>query len=200
MQGAGLDHLFQLSAQAHNLSVDGAPVCFDLSFARPPDKAQTASLTFQVGPGAYQPGALIAERGHFNLQHPFAGPRAIRKDFQDQPGSIQQFDLPGAFQIALLNRCHWSIHQHQFNLIVMKDRTQFINLATAEQQPRARLWQRHDFRADHFKIGQSRCKRDRFFQSGRGSAPVFVGFYIRMQHPGSGAHPVMGHQEASSPS
>ena len=67
VQGACLDHLFQLTAQAHELSVDGAAVGLDLGFTGTANEAKPAALPFKVGPGPYQPCALVCESRHFDL-------------------------------------------------------------------------------------------------------------------------------------
>ncbi|KAF0114224.1 MAG: Uncharacterized protein FD150_1659 [Rhodobacteraceae bacterium] len=104
MQLAGPNHLVQLPLQADDLIVDRPTVALDLGFPRAADKAETAALPFQVGPGADQTGPLIAQRRKLDLQHTFAGPGTVGEDLKDQRGAVQKLDAPSLLQIALLHR------------------------------------------------------------------------------------------------
>src|SRR4029077_15791790 len=46
----------------------------------------------------------------FNLQRTLASPRSPAKNFQDQPGAIHDFCIPGFFQIALLYGGKRAVH------------------------------------------------------------------------------------------
>jgi hypothetical protein len=116
VQLAGLDHLGELFAQPGELFVDGAPVGLDLGLAGAADEAEPAALAFEVGPGPHQPGALVAERGHFHLQHALAGAGAVGEDLEDQPGPVEDLDPPGLFEVALLHRAHRAVDQHELDL------------------------------------------------------------------------------------
>ena len=136
MQGAGADHAVKLTAQADHLVVDGAAVSLDLRLAGAADEAEAAALPFEVGPRAHQPRPLIAERGQFDLQHAFAGAGAVGEDFEDEPGPVQDLDVPFLFQIALLHRADRAVDQHQLGLGLLQGGAQFIELARREQHPR----------------------------------------------------------------
>ena len=200
VQLARLHHLVELPAQAHQLVVDGPPVGLDLRLARPAHEAQPAALALQVGPGAHQARALVGQRGHFHLQHALAGGGAVRENLEDQPGAVEDLHPPGLFQVALLHRAQRPVHQHEANLVFLQMRRDLVDLAGAEQVPRLGPGQAHDLGADHVEIGQRRGQRRGLFERRSGGAAVGVGADIGVQHPGTGADPVMFHQEASSPS
>ena len=134
MQGAGLADGFQLAFQADHMIVDGAAVGFHLGLTGSADKAEAAALAFEMGPGANEAGALIAEGRQFDLQHAFAGAGAVGKDFEDQAGAVQQFDAPFLFQIALLHRAYHAIDQHEGDFQVVEPGFEVFDLAGAEQQ------------------------------------------------------------------
>ena len=167
---------------------------------RPADKSEPAALALQMGPGPHQPGALIAERRQFHLQHPFAGLGAGGEDFQYHAGAIQQLHVPGFFQIALLHRGDRTIHQHQPDVVGLKAGAQLVHLTFAKQQARLGLVQANDFAARDVQFRQRARQCQCFIQRrGRSLAP-FVGTKVRMQHPrAQGAHGVIGH-DCSSPS
>ena len=62
------------------------------------------------------------------------------------------------------------------------------------------LGQRHDFRPDHFQIGQGRGQGHGFVQRGPRHTAVAVGFDVGVQNPGPGHTAVMFFQLLSSPS
>ena len=104
MQFAGFDNLRQLTPQAPQLVVNGAPVCLNLRLAWAANETQTTPLTLEVGPSPHQTRPLIRQCGHLNLQHTFRGACTVAKDFKNQAGPIKQLNPPCLFQIALLNR------------------------------------------------------------------------------------------------
>ena len=133
--------------QSDKLVVDRAPVGLELGLAGAADEAKPAALPFKVGPGPNQPRALIGQRRHLDLQHALARRRTVREDLEDQPGAVEDLDLPGLFQIALLHRRHRSVDQHKLDLVLLDPGAQFLDLAGAEQVPRMRLGQPHDLGA-----------------------------------------------------
>ena len=200
MQFAGFHNFGQLPAQAHQLFVNRATVGLDLSFAGATDKAQPTPLAFKVGPSPYKPRALIAQCRHFDLQHAFAGACAIREDFQNQTGSVQKLDLPGLFQIALLNRRDRAIDKHKLDVIGFERGFQLFDFARSKQHAGLDLRQANDIGPDHLEIRQGRSKRNRLFQSRRGVTFLIRGFYFGTQHPCAGDMRIMLHHWASSPS
>ena len=113
MQGARLDDLFQLPPQTGQLLIDRAPVGFDLCLTGTAHKAKPAALAFKVGPGPHKPRALIGQRSHFDLQDTFTRRRAIRENLENEAGPIKKLRFPRPLEIALLNRRHRPVDQHQ---------------------------------------------------------------------------------------
>ena len=63
-------HLRQLVLQFADAPDDQAPVDFKLQFTGAAEKAEAAALTLKMGPAAYQPRALVIERGQLHLSWP----------------------------------------------------------------------------------------------------------------------------------
>ena len=166
------------------MQINRAAVCLDLGLAGAADKAQSATLPLQVGPGAHKAGALIVQGCHFDLQHALAGGSAVAENLEDQAGAVQQFDPPCLFKVALLHGRDGTVHQHQLDLFCLEPRAQLFDLAFAEQHARVHLGQRHGQMAHHFKMPQRMGQRHGFGQRQVGAAPVAVGFYIWVQHKG----------------
>ncbi len=116
VQLARLHHPVELALDADHLVVDGAAVGLDLRLAGAADEAEAAALAFEVGPGADQAGALIAQGRKFDLQHAFAGAGAVGEDLEDQPGAVEKLDAPFLFQVALLDRADRAVDQHKPDL------------------------------------------------------------------------------------
>ncbi len=184
MQLARFADLVELALQADHLIVDGAAVGLDLGFTRAADKAKAAALAFKVGPGADKAGALIAEGGEFDLQHPFAGAGAVGENFEDQAGAVKQFDAPFLFKIALLHRRDRAIHQHKADVLIGKARLQIGHLAGAEEHARMQARQADNLGPDHIEVGQGRRKADRFGQPMFGQAARAVIAQVRVQDIG----------------
>ena len=127
-----------------------------------------------MGPGTDQTRALVVQRGHLDLQHPFAGGGAIAENLEDQTGTVKQFDAPCFFKVALLDRRHWSIDQHQFNLGLFKDKPKLLDLARAEQHARADGAQGHNIGPFHVQMRQGTGQGDGFRQGGLRDAAVIV--------------------------
>jgi hypothetical protein len=132
MQLAGAFDLVEFAFDAPDAVFDHAPVGFELRLARPAEKAEAAALALEMGPGANQPAFLIIEMRMFDLQRPFAGARAPAEDFQDQAGAVDDFGIPGLFQIALLHRRDRAIHHHHGCGKTLNETSEFIDLAGAD--------------------------------------------------------------------
>mmetsp|Transcript_7026 Transcript_7026/g.11375 ORF Transcript_7026/g.11375 Transcript_7026/m.11375 type:complete len:371 (-) Transcript_7026:652-1764(-) len=200
VQRPGFDHFLKLTPQADELRVNGAAVGLNLRLARAADKSQTTPLPFQVGPGAHQPRALVAECRHLDLQHTLTCGGAVAENLKNKAGPVEQFDLPRLFQIPLLHGRYGAIDQHKFNISRGNACAQFLDLATAKEHASADLRQGHNLFADDFQLGQGMGQRHGFGQRECGRAPVLVGFDIRMKNPGAGELRIAPHQDASSPS
>ncbi len=132
MQLAGAFDLVEFAFDAPDAIFDHAPVGFELRLARPAEKAETAALALEMGPGADQPAFLIVEMGVLDLQRAFPRARAPAEDFQDQPGAVNDLCAPGLFEIALLHRRDRAIHHHHGCGKTLNETGKFIDLAGAD--------------------------------------------------------------------
>ena len=132
MQLAGALDLVEFDFDARDALLDQAAVGFKLRLAGAAEKAEAAALAFEMGPGAHQPALLVGEMGVLDLQRAFARARAPAEDFQDQSGAIDDFRVPGFFQIALLHRRDRAIHHHDRRRQTFGQAGDFVDLAGAE--------------------------------------------------------------------
>ena len=114
MEAAGTAHRIKLAPQAGHPVADHPAIRFDLRFARTAKEAETAALALQVGPAAHQTPRLIIKVREFNLQSTFGRAGAFAKDFQDQPGAVDYFDLELFLKIALLDGRQRAIDDDKF--------------------------------------------------------------------------------------
>ena len=97
MKPAGTSDGAELLLKFGNALANKPPVDFDLGFTGASEKPETAALPFQVSPTADQTALLIVEMGEFDLHLAFAGLRPLAEDFQNEPGSVDYFCVPGPF-------------------------------------------------------------------------------------------------------
>src|SRR6185437_5770840 len=109
---AGSLDLVEFALDARDAVFDHTAVGFKLRFTRSTKKPEAAALALEMGPGAHQPCLLIIEMRELDLQRTLASARATAENFQDQAGPVDDFRIPGLFQIALLHRRHRAIHHH----------------------------------------------------------------------------------------
>jgi hypothetical protein len=102
--------LVEFLFQAGDLLLQDPTVRLDLGFPRAADKTQAATLAFEVCPTADQAAALIVQMGEIDLQPPFPRLRPVGENFQNQPGAVDDFDIPLLFKIALLDRREIRVH------------------------------------------------------------------------------------------
>ena len=161
-----------------------------------------------MGPRANKARALIVQRGHLDLKHPFTGRRAVAENLKNQPGAVEQFHAPSLLKVALLHGRHGAIDQHKVNLRRLHALLKLVDLALAEKHTGMDGAQRHHFGAHDLQLWQRFGQCNGFGQRGLRRAPVVVGLDIRMQHPSARyAGPIAvvdlkcwTAQEASSPS
>ena len=164
MQLAGALDLVELAFDAFDAVFDHAPVGFELGFARPAEKAEAAALALEMGPGAHQPAFLIIEMGVLDLQRAFARARAPAEDFQDQPGTVDDFRVPGFFQVALLHRRDRAIHHDHGGGKALNETGKFIDLAGADVRRRLHAVERDQPLLHYVEIDGAR-KPGGFFQA-----------------------------------
>ena len=104
MQGAPALHSLQLPLDADDALLNKAAVGFDLGFARSAEKAEAAALSLEMGPRAHKAGALIGQMRELHLQRALGGARSAAKNFEDQPGAVDDLAVEGLFEVALLRR------------------------------------------------------------------------------------------------
>ncbi len=170
VQAAGALHLLQLLADLGEALADQAAVGLDLGFARPAEEAEAAALPLEMGPAAHQPAALIGEMRQFDLQAAFARRGALAEDFEDQRRAVEHLHLPGALEIALLDRRELGIDDDDFGFEPARLGRDLLDLAAADQGRRRRARQRHDVRGDDVEA-DGRRQPDRFVKTGLRIAP-----------------------------
>ena len=136
-------------------------------------------------PGANKARPLIGQGGQFDLQHAFAGAGAVGEDFKDQAGAVEEFDAPFLFEIALLDRAHGAIDQHQLDIQVLQPRFQLFDLAGPEQRAGLDLVQAGNFGPNHVQTGQGGGEGDSLGQSMIGKAAFAACLEVGMQDKGA---------------
>ena len=72
-----------------------------------------------------------------DLKRAFAGAGAATENLQDQAGAIQNFCIPGFFQIALLHRRQCAIHDHDAGVEALDKTGNLFDLTLAEESCRS---------------------------------------------------------------
>ena len=178
LQGARAAHLHQLLLQSPDLFRQQPAVGFDLGLAGAAHDAEAAALAFQVGPGADQARALVGEPGELDLKAALARAGPPGEDLQDQPGPVDDLDLPGLFQVALLDRRQAVVDDGDGRVGRLADRADLLDLALAEQGGGRALAQRGDERLADLQI-EREGEAGGLFQTGLGGAggvpPLMLG-------------------------
>ena len=104
MQGAPALDPLQLPLDADDALLNKAAVGLDLGFARSAEKAKAAALSLEMGPRAHKAGALISQMGQLHLQGALGGACSVAKNFEDQPGAVDDLAVEGLFEVTLLRR------------------------------------------------------------------------------------------------
>src|SRR5262249_31108394 len=139
-------HVLEVALDLEKAVVDEAAVDLELGFTRAAEKAETAALALQVGPGSNQPASLITKRGKFYLELAFGGAGPRPEDLQDEAGAIDDLAAPFLLQVTLL---HWSkriIDDGEADLLGLDQFRIALNRPLAEQRRWSKPLQRGDFR------------------------------------------------------
>ena len=170
VQFAGADDLGELLLELDHLLVDGAAVGLLLGLAGAADEAEAAALPLEMGPGAHEAGALVGEGREVDLQHALAGGGAVGEDLEDETGAVQQLDLPGLLEVALLHRGDRAVDQDELDLLGLDAGAQLLDLALAEEHAGIGLGQAHDLRPHDLQPGQRVGQRDGLLERAPGRA------------------------------
>tara|TARA_Y100001934_G_scaffold282375_1_gene395857 strand:- start:1387 stop:1836 length:450 start_codon:yes stop_codon:yes gene_type:complete len=135
-------------------------VGLDLRLAGTTHETEATPLAFKVSPRSHQSATLILEGCQIYLKPTFTGAGTGAKDLENQTRAVNDLALPGAFQIALLDRAQLAVDDRDLRGQLADDSPQALDTATAEQ----RCWSRRSRRDD---FGMCNVKRDRFGQSNR---------------------------------
>ncbi len=132
MQPPGALDLFQLGLDPADPLLDDAAIGFELRFPGTAEKAESAALALQVGPGAHQPALLVGEMGMLDLQRALPRAGAPAEYLQDQTRAVQHLGIPRFFQISLLHRGHRAIHDNQIDRQALGNPGDLLDLALAQ--------------------------------------------------------------------
>src|SRR5689334_22958658 len=103
MQGPRALHLVQLAADLRHPFADQSPVGLDLRFARTAEEAESASLTFEVGPAPDQPACLVIQMRKLDLKTSLCGSRPLSENLEDQGRPVDHLGADFVLQVLLLN-------------------------------------------------------------------------------------------------
>ena len=105
--------------------------------------------------------------GKLDLKTPFPRPCTSAEYFEDKARAIQDLAIPGAFEIALLDRRHRSVDHGDANFVLFDDRRVAFNLSDAEQCRRPDTVHLYGIGMTNNEV-YGCGKPDRFFQTGVG--------------------------------
>src|SRR5438105_60053 len=107
-------------------------------------------------PRAHQRALLILEMRKLDLEHAFAGMSTAAKDFENEAGAVENLGIPGALQIALLDRRKRGVDDDEIGLALLHDSGDLGDFARAEKSRRSWFGKRSDQFGDDFKIDRPR--------------------------------------------
>ena len=144
MERARAPHLLQVFADAHDLVLKRTPVSFDLGLAGAAQKSDTATLAFKMRPAADQAALLVGQMGQFNLEAPFPRLGSFPKNLKNEAGTIQNLDVPGLFQVALLPGGKRMVDDCNVGLFCCRNATYLFYFAGSKKCCRSRFANRHN--------------------------------------------------------
>ncbi|GBF26816.1 hypothetical protein MnTg02_01857 [bacterium MnTg02] len=142
---------FKLALNGSDARLNGATVRLDLCFARSAEKTKTAALTFKMGPAAHQSAFLVRKMRKFDLQPPFPRSCPASKNLEDQSGSIEHFDRPGCFKIALLNRRERMVDNNKLDVRSPDDPLKLLDFAGSKKRCRTNIGDRNQTFVAHIE-------------------------------------------------
>src|SRR5690606_487036 len=145
MQRAGAHDRFKLTLDLQYLVLQQASVGFDLRFTGATEESATTALALKVGPASDQTAFLIIQMRQFDLQGTFLGVRTLAENFENEPRTVDDLDVPFLFQIALLHRRQRMIDDDQPNGLFVDSFGNGLHFSRAEQGRRSRIGNNDDF-------------------------------------------------------
>ncbi len=100
----------------------------------------------------------IAQLRELDLQLPFARPRVLRKDVEDQHRAIDDRQWHDLLEIATLARAQIVEHHQHVGAAFLRERSNFGSFAAADQHRRIDVRQLLDHLADDLDAGRT-CER-----------------------------------------
>ena len=164
MQRASAHHRFKFALDLQNFLLQQAAVSFDLGFARTAEEAATTALAFKVGPASDQSALLIIQMRQFDLQCTFLGAGTLTENFQNEPRTVDNLDVPFLFEIALLYRRQCVINNDQPDGLFINRFRNGFHLSRAQERCRPRISDNRNFSMFDVEI-DSPGKPDGFFQT-----------------------------------
>src|SRR5690606_37377924 len=137
-----------------------------------------ASLPFKVRPGPDQAAALIGKLRQFDLKLALARPCPFAEDLENEPRAVDHLAVPGAFEIALLDRRERRIDDDKTDLLGGNQLAKGFDSAAAEESRRPPMAEPDDFPMHHLEVDRGR-KAHRLGQArlGRPIRPPLVPKY-----------------------
>ena len=150
--------ILQLSSQLGNPPLNEPSVSLQLLFARSPGPDAT-SESGQLRPNSGQPRHTVLQLRHFHLDLSLGAGRPLRKNIQDQKRPVHHLQVKRIAQIAHLSRRKLIIRDHAVCIKLLRKRLHFLHLSTADVCARLRILQVLNHRAQHFRTGGIRKRR-----------------------------------------
>src|SRR5262249_46422554 len=110
--------LFELALDADDALADQAAVHLELGFTGPAQEPESPALPLEMGPGAHEPAALVAQGGELDLELAFERAGALPEDLEDESRAVDDLAAPCALEVALLDRRQRSADHSELGLVL----------------------------------------------------------------------------------
>ena len=150
--------ILQLSSQLGDPPLNEPSVSLQLLFSRSPGP-DAASESGQLRPDPGQPRHTVLQLRHFHLDLSLGAGRPLRKNIQDQKCPVHHLQVKRIAQVAHLSRRKLIIRDHAVCLKLLRKRLHFLYLSPADISARLRILQVLNHRAQHFRTGGIRKRR-----------------------------------------